>query len=135
MFTCIKKQNNCDFVYWNIHFIGVVCNWTHNIPKVCLCCILWCSPYNFQTYRHIFIASVIWVFWRDKAILGNFKSPELQSSEACVRLLVSLWRTSLDWSKAVEPLIIHLSNTFWIPTLSKVLEIKDDSSFLNGFVV
>lgn len=26
---------------------------------------------------------------KDKAILGDFKSSELQSSEACVRLLVS----------------------------------------------
>lgn len=97
-----ETKKNCDFVYWNIHFIGVVCKWTHNIPMVCPCCILWCSPYHFQTYRNIFIASVIWVFWRDKAILGDFKSPELQSSEACIRLLVSFWRTSLDWSKAVE---------------------------------
>ena len=36
-FICTKKpKNSCDSYYYNIHFIAVVWNWTHNVFEVCL---------------------------------------------------------------------------------------------------
>lgn len=70
-FTCTRKPNNCVKIYYDINFIAVVWNQTHNISKICLYMpiaivisektpytlkhAIICSCDHFQKQTHIFI--------------------------------------------------------------------------------